>query len=46
MKKRRNSKTDQFRYELYGNIATERLFEKYGTHIVSEIHLGGRLEFN
>jgi len=38
--------TDQFMSDLNGSIDPKALFNKYGTHLIKDIFLGGRLELN
>ena len=38
--------TDQFVKDLNGTMSPNALFQKYGTHLVKEVFLGGRLELN
>ncbi len=38
--------TEQFVQDLNGSMAPISLFQKYGTHLIKDIFLGGRLELN
>jgi len=38
--------TDQFVKDLNGTMSPKNLFDKYGTHLIKDIFIGGRLELN
>jgi len=38
--------TDQFVKDLNGSMDPKALFQKYGTHLIKDVFLGGRLELN